>query len=139
VPKLREVLASVPEPLRARFVASDLARVESAIAFLERFWAELEERALGAVAEDGTAGPDAGKDALRAVLASDFFEITTDEAALARFDLEAQLVGLLVPSAAPAIEALRARSAALAARSRGRIHRLLQKRAEARWARMLGP
>lgn len=139
VPKLREVLASVPEPLRARFVASDLARVESAIAFLERFWAELEERALGAVAEDRTAAPDAGKDALRAVLASDFFEITTDEAALARFDLEAQLVGLLVPSAAPAIEALRARSAALAARSRGRIHRLLQKRAEARWARMLGP
>ena len=139
VPKLRELLSSVPEPLCARFAETDLARVERAIAFLEGFWADLEEGALAAVAEDGTADGSAGTDALREVLASDFFEITTDEAALARFDLEAQLVGLLIPAAQPAALALRTRAAALAARSRGRIHRLLQKRAEARWTRMLGP
>lgn len=138
IPRLRDALAALPPALTDRALAVDLGRIERALGFFERFWETLEREAFARVEQADPPVEAAIDDALRTVVKSGFFHLTTDEAALARFELEAELVTMLFPSAQASTDALRERAAGLATRSRERLAALFAKRAEARWARLLG-
>jgi hypothetical protein len=92
-------LPALPEATQSRVVACDIARIDSALSLLEAWWRSL------TASTDGTA-----HGSLTELAASRFFHITHDEAALARFALEAQLLGQLLPGApiAPLLERIRA-------------------------------
>jgi hypothetical protein len=112
------------DPAEALEVARlDLARTERAVAFLQRWWQEL--------APAGHA-PEASE-ALGPLL-----RLLRDDAALARFSLEARLVEQLVPAAADEARALRERIDALDATTRAASQALVATQAEALFERSLG-
>ena len=79
----------IPDGVRTRLVADDLAHLELPVALLERWWQALSARV----------SPEAAV-ALDQLNESEFFKLTHDEAALARFTLEARLVAMVFEGAA---------------------------------------
>ncbi len=136
IERLRALSSTLPDVLRAELREADLRRIARALELLERFWERLEGEALASVRETDEESVSA---ALRALEESGFFELATDEAVLARFELEAALLAEIIPDARDAVSELRARASALASKSRARLDELLALRAEARWARVVGP
>jgi len=100
---------------RAQLLARDLAYLEVPIVFFERWWHDLSL----SLPADPTA-------ALEALMESQFFSITHDESALARFDLEAQLMALVFEDAG--IAAIRERIARLYSTSSVLVERLAVQR-----------
>src|SRR5439155_6510981 len=84
VRRVAELVRAFPEPLRAQLVARDLAYVEMPVAYLESWWADLSKHL-----------PAEPPGALERIRSSRFFSVTHDEGALARFELEAQLLALV--------------------------------------------
>lgn len=123
---LAALLAVIPEPTRAEAVRLDLARVERAVAYLERWWEHL--------ARDGS---DKGQARLGAIAGSQFFALLFKESALVRFVLETRVIGELFPDHAGAAAALRARIDALQDRARHNALELLRGRNDAAWAATL--
>jgi MoxR-like ATPase len=78
----------IPDGVRTRLVADDLAHLELPVALLERWWQALSARV----------SPEAGL-ALDQLNESEFFKLTHEEAALARFTLEAKLVAMVFEGA----------------------------------------
>lgn len=136
IEQLRALSRSVPAPLREQVHTADGARIERALAFFEAFWERLEREAIAPASEGDEASITA---ALRALEQSGFFELTTDEAVLARLELEAELLAMIFPEAHDATGALRERTRALASKSRAALDRLLALRADASWTRVVGP
>jgi hypothetical protein len=100
VARIAQLVRSFPEDLRAEMVARDLEYVDAPIMFLEDWWADLSKVL-----------PDDPATALRLLMSSQFFSVTHDECALARFEQEARLVAMVFEGAA--IAPLLARTAAL--------------------------
>jgi hypothetical protein len=115
VVRIARLVRTFPEDLRAQLLARDLEYVDAPITFLEGWWAELVE----ALPEDP--GP-----ALQVLMSSQFFSVTHDECALARFEQEARLVALVFEGAE--IGPLLARTAALARTSTELVAQLSERR-----------
>ncbi|MDC3952642.1 AAA family ATPase [Polyangium jinanense] len=115
----------LPEAVRGRVVAGDLARIGRALDYLERFWRDLEEHA-------GDAGAR-----LREIVESRFFDLLWDEGALTRFALEARNVAEVFPAHAAEVDAVRQRIDALDGRTRTAMTELFRRRADAAWAQVL--
>ncbi|WP_394821388.1 AAA family ATPase [Pendulispora albinea] len=134
--ELHTNLAELPAAMREGVIDRDLARIDRALSLLERFW-----EALRAPTEAACASGEAGAlgAALESVRQSGFFHIAHDEGALARFALEARLLGETFPAASERTAALRGRIDALEARSRELLARLRRAHADTRWAGILAP
>ncbi|MDC0739950.1 AAA family ATPase [Polyangium sp. rjm3] len=115
----------LPEAVRGRVVAGDLARIGRSLDYLERFWRDLENHAGGAEAS------------LRAIVQSRFFDLLWDEGALTRFALEARNVAEVFPAHAAEVDAVRHRIDALDARTRTAVTELFRQRSDAAWAQAL--
>lgn len=115
----------LPEAVRGRVVAGDLARIGRALDYLERFWRDLEERAGDSEAR------------LREIVQSRFFDLLWDEGALTRFALEARNVAEVFPAHAAEIDAVRSRIDALDGRTRTTVTELFRRRSDAAWAEAL--
>ncbi|MDI1447412.1 AAA family ATPase [Polyangium sp. 6x1] len=115
----------LPEAVRGRVVAGDLARIGRALDYLERFWRELEERAGGSA------------ERLREIVQSRFFDLLWDEGALTRFALEARNVAEVFPAHAAEVDEVRRRIDALDARTRTSVTELFRQRSDAEWAQAL--
>ena len=116
---LHQVAAAVreiPDPLRARLIADDLAHLELPVAFLERWW----QGAGGARSRPRRPRP------WTSCSSSEFFQLTHEEAALARFALEAQLVAMVFEGAD--VAPLTARLRQLDQASTGLVDRLARQR-----------
>ncbi len=119
--KVRQQLSELPDPVKTAIVARDRARIERPIALLERWWSEL---------ESGVAGSNP-EQALSTLVRSRFFHVTRDEAALARFKLEARLLQGAFPAAD--VASFERRLSELDHRSLALVEALLNQRARARW------
>ncbi len=117
---LSAMFGELPDDLRSRIAAADIARVETSLGALESWWRRLDEPG---------ARPKA---ALDRVAASDYFIVTRDEAALLRFALEARLLDALFPKTGA--DKLLARIEQLDLRTAARLHALREARVEADWA-----
>jgi hypothetical protein len=116
VGRVAELVATLPADTRAELIRLDLAYLEAPIAYFERWRGEL------------AAGlPDDPQAATEALVRSRFFELTHDEAVLARFALEAELVSLVLGGAA--VQPLTDRLAAIERESAALATRLLVARA----------
>ena len=115
VARIKQLAGGFPAQLRAQLVARDLEYVEAPVAFLEGWWAEL----CGGLPEDAAA-------ALEVLTRSNFFSVTHDECALARFEQEARLVALVFEEAQ--IGPLCARMAVLASESTALVDQLSRQR-----------
>jgi len=93
---LFNALASLPVSARARVAELDIARIERAVRYLETWWKHVSDAGSPEVLGD-----------------SGLLTVLWDEQALARFALEAQLLGGLLPEQHDATEALRDRLRAL--------------------------
>jgi MoxR-like ATPase len=111
VARVAEVVRTFSAEVRGELVARDLAYVEAPLAFLERWWQELSQGL-----------PREPRPALERLMNSGFFALTHDECALARFELEAQLVALVLEGAE--VAPLRERIAGLAHASTELVERL---------------
>lgn len=112
------LVAELDEATRREMAELDLSRIERAIAHLEAWWAGLSE------------GPRDGAH-LELLARSGFFDVAWDEAALARFALEAKLVGEVFPLVEPEVRALSERVRALDRGTRELALELLRGRADA--------
>lgn len=112
------LVAELDEAARRELAEIDLSRIERAVAHLEGWWAQLSE------------GPRDGAH-LELLARSGFFDVAWDEAALARFALEAKLVGEVFPLVEHEVRALTGRVAALDHDARGLALELLRARADA--------
>jgi hypothetical protein len=121
--QLREALGLLPASLAAQVVSCDLARIDAALAQLERWWGLLSEQA----------GPSDAQ--LERIAESRFFHVTRDEGALPRFALEAELLAELMPQAE--VSPLRARISDLEQRSAQAIAQLLGQASDRRWQALL--
>jgi MoxR-like ATPase len=121
--QLREALGLLPASLAAQVVSCDLARIDAALAQLERWWGLLSEQA----------GPSDAQ--LERIAESRFFHVTRDEGALPRFALEAELLAELMPQAE--VSPLRARISDLEQRSAQTIAQLLGQASDRRWQALL--
>jgi hypothetical protein len=125
------LVASLPEEIKARLAAADLARVEAPLDVLEAWF--------GYVRDTLKKSPEASltNDEVRA-----FLEVIGVEMALTRFELELGLVASLFEQSRPAVAKVGARVAALAENSRGVANGLLDDRSrqawQATWARHPG-
>jgi MoxR-like ATPase len=124
-----ELVRALPVAQQQAIVSSDLARIERALGYLERWW-----RALSAGL---TSAPEQQDAQLRAVVASRFFVVTQDEGALARFALEARLLAEMFPEFVSRIEPLREQAQRLASESLAVARSLAHGRSEAAWTGML--
>jgi hypothetical protein len=115
IARIQELVRSFPADLRAQLSARDLEYVEAPIVFLAGWWADLVK-----------ALPEDPAQALKALMGSEFFSITHDECALARFEQEARLVALVFEGAE--IEPLLARTATLARTSTELVNQLSRRR-----------
>jgi MoxR-like ATPase len=98
--RIAELVRTFPDDLRAQLATRDLEYVEAPIAFLESWWTELVK-----------ALPREPARALELLRTTEFFSVTHDECALARFEQEARLVALVFEGAE--VAPLLARTAAL--------------------------
>ncbi|MEJ7735265.1 MAG: hypothetical protein WKG00_39530 [Polyangiaceae bacterium] len=105
----------------------DLSRIGRALDHLEGWWASL---------RDGGLGADPAV-RLEVLVRSRFYDVILDEAAPARFALEARMLGELFPGAADAASALVARASALAERAHTVAQDLLRLRADEAWRETL--
>lgn len=110
------LLDALPMESKAAIIEADLGRIERSLAYLERWFATLEDSNLEASKR------------------SQFYELLWDEAALARFSMEARLVEELLPNAAERGKKLRARIDLLNARAHERGVALLQQASDEVWA-----
>lgn len=122
---VRAVVAQLPEETRARAAAADLARIDRAIGYLERWW-------------EGLGRAATGEGALRELVTSGIYQVVWDESALARFALEAELVSSILPDAAPRAAELVRRTGALDRTTHERALELLSARGDAAWASARG-
>ena len=109
------LVREVPGEIRGRLVADDLAHLELPVAFLERWWRALQTKL-----------PAEAPAALDELQGSEFFKLTHEEAALARFALEAQLVAMVFEGAD--VAPLKARLHSLDQASTGLVDRLSRQR-----------
>jgi hypothetical protein len=105
----------IPDAARKRLIADDLAHLELPVALLERWWQALSAR----LSTSATV-------ALDQLNESEFFKLTHEEAALARFTLEARLVALVFEGAD--VGPLTARLQGLDRDSTGLVARLARQR-----------
>ncbi|WP_170319583.1 AAA family ATPase [Polyangium spumosum] len=117
--------AKLPEALRGRVVAGDLARIGRALDYLERFWQDLEGASGGAEAR------------LREIVQSRFFDVLWDDSALTRFSLEARNVAEVFPAHVAEIDVVRRRIDALDERTRVAVTELFRRRSDAEWEKAL--
>ncbi|MDH5676814.1 MAG: hypothetical protein OEZ06_32155, partial [Myxococcales bacterium] len=115
-----ERVAALSPEIQSEIASLDLARVERALRLLERYF-------------ERHAAPDAQ---LTALVESRFLHVAFDEGALARFALEAGVIGRVFPVARGGADALGERVAALETRCRAHIERLHERDASARWAEL---
>lgn len=120
---IAELLSDLPVELRSELASMDLGRIERATTYLERWWG------------DATSDPEV--EANMARVQQGVLGVLWDEGALARFSLEAKLLGDLLPDQEGAARALRARLTTLADASRAGAVGLLRAETEQRWARAL--
>jgi hypothetical protein len=116
---LRAKLGEMPDAVCRGVCARDTARIERSIAFLEQFWQSLQTP------------PAAPEVVLRRFAKSGFFVITTEEAALSRFALEAKLVGSLIPGAN--VDGLLRRISELNETSNKTVRNLVEQRSKRQW------
>jgi len=114
--------AKLPDGLRGRIVAGDLARIGRALDYLTRFWQELETRA------------GSEEERLREIVQSRFFDVLWDDSALTRFALEARNIAEVFPGHQAEIDAVRRRIDELDGRTRAVVTELFRRRADAAWA-----
>ena len=110
------LLDAIPVESKAAIIDADIGRIERSVEYLERWFSAVAAASL--------------EDAKR----SRFFELLWDEAALARFSMEARLVEELLPTAAERTKRLRARIDALNARAHERGVALLEQASDEVWA-----
>lgn len=125
------LLRALPAHQQQAIVRSDLARIGRALDLLSRWWGALSARLSSA--------PEHQESQLQRMIDARFFSITQDEGALARFALEARLLGEMFPGAAAGTEPSRERAAALSSESLAVARSLAQGRSEVAWASLLAP
>ncbi|HTJ80309.1 MAG TPA: hypothetical protein VL400_01265, partial [Polyangiaceae bacterium] len=108
---------ALPDAVKDSVARHDVGRIARAVDYLEAWWTELE------------GAPPA------ALLESQFFEVLWDDAALARFSVEARLVEEAIPGARDAARAIRERIDALNAKAHAASVAVLEKRADEEWRR----
>ncbi len=114
---IAELVARLPAALRDQIATLDLARIERATGYLRRWWSELSD-----------AGPK-----LDEVVRSQLFQVLWDEAALARFAVEAGLVADLLPEQRDRVMKMIEQLAALQSDTRLGARALLVERTDAAW------
>lgn len=124
---IQQVIAALPDALRAEVITLDVARIDRAVTLLESWWKALQKSAAG----------DPEK-ALAALVKSKFFTVTREEGALLRFALEAKVVADVFPEASERITALRTRIDHLERASSEVLNTLRRGRADAAWNELLG-
>ncbi len=122
---IAEVCGKLPDAVRGRVVAGDLARIGRALDYLERFWRDLE----------GLAGAEETR--LREIVQSRFFDVLWDDSTLTRFALEARNVAEVFPGHAAEVDAMRRRIDEIDARTRAAVTELFRRRSDAAWASAL--
>jgi MoxR-like ATPase len=118
--RIAALLEALPVEVRTRVRDLDVGRAERSVAFLERWWNDLEPRPLDECVDAGA------------------FRVFWDDAALARIAMEARLIEELLPSAGEAARAVRSKVEVLAERVRKRGVTLLEERADATWRDAMG-
>jgi len=126
-------VTELPGPLLRQLADLDLARLDRAVTLLESWW-----NALAPPDEPLPDTPDAVGELIREYVRERFFHVTIDEAALARFAIEARVAAEVFPSAVGAAEELGARIAKLEATSTERLSELFRRRSDASWSAVLG-
>ena len=115
------LMRNLPEDLRHDAAEVDLSRIERAVSYLETWWDKL------------CAGDKSATERLDDVVRSRIFKIIWDDAALARFALEAKLIGEIIPASQDRAQALKARLEKLERVSRRGAHALLRERTDEAW------
>jgi hypothetical protein len=120
-PSFGELVLQLPEDVQTEIARIDLARIERAVGYLERWWQQL------------TASEMSVLERLESVVKSRFFDVLWDDEALARFALEAQLVGDVLVAHASDSQALGLRLEALREQTRRAASALLRERTDEAW------
>jgi len=128
---IRELLAQVPDPLRAEAASLDFQRIERALAHLEAWWKTL------ARDETEPVQLDDARARLDAVIRSRFLRVVLDEQAFLRFALEARVVGETFPALAERAAELRERIDGLARRVRSHVVSLGRAAGDRAWSEVL--
>lgn len=126
--RISALVSEMPEPLREQAAELDLARVERAVARLERWWAALAAK---------LARQEDPAERLATLTKSTFFRVTRDQSALVRFALEARLVGEVFATHVTQARALRERVEQLEEQSARTAGELLRARSDAAWVGIL--
>ncbi len=127
------LVAELPVALIEQLAELDLARLERAVALLEAWWRQL-ARASEPL-PDSREGVD---DVIESYVRERFFHVTVDEAALARYAIEARVVAEVFPGAAAGATEIGRRVARLEAASTERLLALFRRRSDAEWVTVLG-
>lgn len=122
---MTQLLARLPQELRAQAAATDLGRIGRAVTYLDRWWEAL------------CAGEMSAKERLDHVVRSRFFEVMWDDLALARFSLELSLVERVFAGEARGARELIERIEILESRTRRGAQALLRARTDEAWAAAL--
>ena len=125
-PAFSDLVRQLPEQVQADIARIDLARIERAVAYLERWWKTL------------STGEDSVAHRLDTVVESRFFDVLWDDSALARFTLEAQLVGEVLVAHAADSQTLVLRMEALRDQTRRAANALLRERTDEAWRAAVG-
>ncbi len=126
---IRALLERLPADLRARLVQFDVARIGRSVAVLEAWW----ERIVGPGGDAERVDPARAATVLAELSALRFLVAVRDEAALARFSLEARLIAEMFPAHAASAEQMRARIEAFDARIQSTVHALATTGSDAAW------
>ena len=108
----------LPDSVKDGVARHDLARIERSVEYLERWWASLDVTSVSVLVK------------------SEILDVLWDDAALARFSVEARLVEEAVPGAREAAKALRARLDALNVKAHAASVAILEARAAEDWRRV---
>ncbi|MFO0592278.1 MAG: AAA family ATPase [Polyangiaceae bacterium] len=130
MPVAASLLAGLPLSLRRHVADADRRRVERVVEFFEAFFASLDDGA-------EPRSPADAAERLRGLVASGFFSILLDDAALTRTSLEIDLLCDLFPEMEEIAADLRGRLDALAERARRRVLSLARARGEGAWSAAL--
>jgi hypothetical protein len=125
---IQQIIAALPDALRAEVVTLDIARIDRAISFMEGWWKSLQKQIGSADMES----------ALGTLATSKYFAVTRDESSLLRFALEARVVAEVFPESAERILPLRTRIDSLERASSEVLNTLRRGRADAAWNMLLG-
>lgn len=122
--RIAQHLAAIDADLRGRIVQAELARIGRGVSYLRNWWGRFEKIS------------DADK-ALRQLVSSCFFDIVWEDAALARFGLELDLLVQLFGTS-DALSQARADVDALSRLTREGARALLRGRSDEAWAQAVG-